>query len=174
MRLATALIVALSISAAGSAAAQTASESYSKSLAPAGSRPPRASTMASAPPLTRVSIWAVGSEQYGNWEQGLTNAFITANDHGGGAMSVAVWEVGYANTSSRIAKMNGTQLPNAYLTEALCGTSTTTPQWCNGTGTITGYMVYYDLNGYQAGSFSDVATSLVFPYNQKSASINIK
>lgn len=164
------------VASASGAFAQQAGKSFPKSLAPAGATNPKpgVATRAPAPALSRVTVWAVGSSQYNSWEEGLTNAYITTYDHGGDGMTIAVWEVGYANPSSRIGKMNGTQLPQPFLTESLCGTSTTYPVWCVAGQTITGNMVYYDLSGYQSGSFSGVATSLVFPYNQRNTSINIR
>lgn len=151
-----------------------AGQQFLTTLAPPGAVTPRATTRAPAPPLTRAAVWAVGSTQANGWDEGLTNAFITPSDHGGQQLRVAVWEVGYANSSSRIGKMNGTQLPQPTQTEALCGTNTTTPIWCNTGGIVTGYMVYYVLDGYQSGSFQDIATSLVFPYNQRNGQISIK
>lgn len=127
-----------------------------------------------APALAKVVVYGVASSQYGDWEYPPQGAFATSADHGGSVMRVAVWEQGYANSSSRIAKMSGTQLPNAYAETALCGTSTTIPYSCGSGQTVTGYMVYYDLDGYQSGSFTYQAVSLVFPNATRYTSINIQ
>lgn len=130
---------------------------------------------APAPALSRVVVYAVGSTQYGGYEYTPQNAFITTGDHGGTALRVVVWEQGYSRSASRIAKMNGTQLPTPYLEQPLCGTGTSTPQACPFSGgTITGYLVYYNLDGYQVGLFSFQATSLVFPYSLRNTSISIR
>ncbi|OOV87895.1 DUF4879 domain-containing protein [Oceanospirillum linum] len=63
-------------------------------------------TRGSAPALTQVQVFAVGSSNCG-WEAISANTFATSCDHGGSVLRSVILEVGYSNASLRTAWMSG-------------------------------------------------------------------
>lgn len=125
----------------------------------------------SAPPLTSVSVYAVGSTQYGGWEK-VAGKQQTDGDHGGSQLRVAVVEWGYATYSSRNATYNGSLVYNGstlrsdarYNEEPICGGSPSEPQPCGRGDTVVGYIEYYALDGLaNSGQFTYSATSMISP-----------
>lgn len=121
---------------------------------------------APAPPLTRVAVYAVGSSNCGGWEFMTTiGQLSTTCDHGGAQLRAVVQEIGYGG--SPFVWMNGSFLPSSanYLTESICivGSSYVFP--CSAGGTAVGWMKYYNLDGYQSGTFKFQDTSINSPWN---------
>lgn len=125
---------------------------------------------APAPPLSYVQVRYVGSSNIG-WEPISDGMFSTAQNHGGAQLRVLTVEVGYG--TSRIAKINGTTLPSSanYQTIAFCGSNFLTP--CTAGQTIVGYSRYWNLDGYQGGTFYYQTTSINSPWNTMSDTLNI-
>ncbi|MDC0713648.1 DUF4879 domain-containing protein [Stigmatella sp. ncwal1] len=120
--------------------------------------------LAPAPPLTYLQVYAVGSSNQG-WEYPDPSVYATSLDHGGSVLLVVVLEVGYG--FSRFAKMNGSQLPSSanYLDEALCWNAYGQLAYCSAGQTVAGWLRYYDVSGYQSGSFTYQNTSTNSPWN---------
>ena len=141
-------------------------------LALAGLAMMTAATVAAAPapPLSYVQIRYVGSSNQG-WEPITDSQFSTTLDHGGAQLRVLTVEVGYGTV--RIAKINGVTLPSTanYQTIAFCGNNFLTP--CSPGQTIVGYSRYWNVDGYQSGTFSYQTTSINSPFNTMSDTLNI-
>jgi Domain of unknown function (DUF4879) len=125
---------------------------------------------APAPPLSYVQIRYVGSSTQG-WEPIADGNFTTSLDHGGALMRVVTVEVGYG--SSRIARMNGSVLPSSanYQSDAFCSSNFLTP--CQPGQTIVGFTRYWNVDGYPGGTFSYQSTSINYPFNTMSDTLNI-
>lgn len=125
---------------------------------------------ATAPPLSYVQVRYVGSSNQG-WEPIADAQASTTLDHGGAQLRVLTVEVGYGTV--RIAKINGVTLPSTanYQTIAFCGSNFLTP--CSAGQTIVGYTRYWNLDGYQGGTFSYQTTSINSPFNTMIDSLNI-
>ena len=125
---------------------------------------------ATAPPLSYVQIRYVGSSNQG-WEPIADSQVSTTLDHGGAQLRVLTVEVGYGTV--RIAKINGVTLPSTanYQTIAFCGSNFLTP--CTAGQTIVGYSRYWNVDGYQGGTFSYQTTSINSPFNTMSDTLNI-
>ncbi|MBK1641618.1 DUF4879 domain-containing protein [Chromatium okenii] len=132
------------------------------------------SQRAPAPPLTQVYIPAVGSSNC-DWEY-MTSVGqnSTVCNHGGVQLRVVVQEIGYGGAG--IAWMNGNLLPSSakYFTQSICvvGGSYVFP--CPAGYTIVGWMKYYNLDGYQSGTFKYQNTSLNSPWNTMFTQIYIQ
>jgi hypothetical protein len=132
-------------------------------------------TLAPAPPLSYVQVYAVGSTNVG-WET-LSNssALSTTYDHGGANLYVEVLELGYGGNP--IVKMNGGLLPSSanYATYSVCSDvygNLYSP--CNAGQTVAGWLRYYDVSGNQSGLFEYQNTSLNSPWNTMSDRISIR
>jgi len=130
---------------------------------------------ASASPLTRVAVYAVGSTLYGGYEYMTTlGQLSTVWDHGGTQLRVVVQEIGYGGTPT--AYMAGTLLAAAknYQNTPICivGGYYTSP--CPAGYTIVGWYRYFNLDGYNSGQFTYRNTSLNSPWNTLSTGIYIK
>lgn len=125
---------------------------------------------APAAPLSYVQVRYVGSSNIG-WEAISDSMPSTIQNHGGAQLRVLTVEVGYG--ISRVAKINGTTLPSSanYQTIAFCGSNFLTP--CSAGQTIVGYSRYWNLDGYQGGSFYYQTTSINSPWNTMSDTLNI-
>ncbi len=125
---------------------------------------------APAPPLSYVQVRYVGSSNQG-WEPIADAQASTTLDHGGAQLRVLTVEVGYGTV--RIAKINGTTLPSTanYQTVAFCGSNFLTP--CSPGQTIVGYTRYWNIDGYQGGTFSYQTTSINSPFNTMIDTLNI-
>lgn len=125
---------------------------------------------APAPPLSYVQVRYVGSSNQG-WEPISDAMASTTLDHGGAQLRVLTVEVGYGTI--RIAKINGTTLPSTanYQTIAFCGSNFLTP--CSPGQTIVGYTRYWNVDGYQGGTFSYQTTSINSPFNTMIDTLNI-
>lgn len=125
---------------------------------------------APAPPLSYVQVRYVGSSNQG-WEPIADAQASTTLDHGGAQLRVLTVEVGYGTV--RIAKINGTTLPSTanYQTVAFCGSNFLTP--CSPGQTIVGYTRYWNVDGYQGGTFSYQTTSINSPFNTMIDTLNI-
>lgn len=125
---------------------------------------------APAPPLSYVQVRYVGSSNQG-WEPIADAQASTTLDHGGAQLRVLTVEVGYGTV--RIAKINGVTLPSTanYQTVAFCGSNFLTP--CSPGQTIVGYTRYWNVDGYQGGTFSYQTTSINSPFNTMIDTLNI-
>ena len=125
---------------------------------------------APAPPLSYVQIRYVGSSDIG-WEAIPDNQFSTLQNHGGAQLRVLTVEVGYGTNG--IAKINGTTLPASanYSTMPFCGSNFLTP--CTAGQTIVGFTRYWNVNGYQGGTFYYQSTSINSPWNTMSDTLTI-
>lgn len=125
----------------------------------------------SAPPISYVQVRYVGSTNQG-WEPVADGTFTTTLDHGGAQLRVLTVEVGYGGT--RIARINGVTLPSSanYQTLAFCGSNFLTP--CTAGQTIVGFSRYWNIDGYQSGTFQYQTTSLNSPWNTLSDSMIIQ
>lgn len=125
---------------------------------------------APAPPLSYVQVRYVGSSNQG-WEPIADAQTSTTLDHGGAQLRVLTVEVGYGTV--RIAKINGMTLPSTanYQTIAFCGSNFLTP--CSPGQTIVGYTRYWNVDGYQGGTFSYQTTSINSPFNTMIDTLNI-
>lgn len=101
-----------------------------------------------APAISSYQIYAVRSAQSPNWEYPNASAVITANDHGGAYIDVAVLEMGYS--TSRMATMDTYGM-------TLIDTLNVT----NNTGAIVGYIYVFRITkGFTSGTVSTSATSI--------------
>lgn len=124
----------------------------------------------SAPPLSYVQIRHVGSSNQG-WENLSDSQFSTTLDHGGAQLRVVTVEVGYG--TSRVARINGVNLPSSanYQTLNFCGSNYLVA--CSPGQTIVGFTRYWNLDGYQGGTFTYQTTSINSPWNTMSDAMNI-
>lgn len=126
-----------------------------------------------APGLTYLQISYVGSSNIG-WEQTPDGLYTTVYDHGGTQLRVVTDELGYGNLM--VARMNGSVLPSSaqYSNSTICwnGVSYVTP--CSAGQTVAGWRRYWNLDGYQSGTFSYQNTSINSPFNTMSDWINIR
>jgi len=125
---------------------------------------------APAPPLSYLQIRYVGSSNIG-WEPIADSQFSTAQDHGGAQLRVLTVEVGYGTNA--IAKINGVILPASanYATMVFCGSDFLAP--CSAGQTIVGYMRYWNVDGYQRGTFYYQSTSINSPFNTMSDTLTV-
>lgn len=131
------------------------------------------STFGSAPVLTSMWVYAVGSSNVG-WEIMQTRGqFATSQNHGGAAMRVAVMEIGYG--SNPIGALEGNPLDPSknYKTDSVCISGNNYVWPCPSGSIIVGYFRYYNIDGTQAARFNYKNTSTNFPKNTMSASILI-
>ena len=130
-------------------------------------------TRGPAPGLTYLQISYVGSSNIG-WEQTPDGLYTTVYDHGGAQLRVVTDELGYGNLM--VARMNGSVLPSSaqYSNSTICwnGYSYVTP--CSAGQTVAGWRRYWNLDGYQSGTFSYQNTSTNSPFNTMSDWINIR
>ncbi|MGF7058512.1 DUF4879 domain-containing protein [Brassicibacter mesophilus] len=119
---------------------------------------------APAAPFTDVMVYAVGSEQYGDYEYIDYNQFTTLEDHGGTPFYIVTADFGYSRQSSRIAKLNGIKLNLVY----------TDYVDTNGDSIVDVFLYYWDASGQTGGNFTYQATSENYPWNTYSDSIIIK
>lgn len=124
----------------------------------------------SAPALTYLQIRYVNSSNQGS-EAIADAATSTTKNHGGAQMRVLTVEVGFGN--NRVATINGNVLPASanYSTTPFCSLSFSTP--CSPGQTIVGYTRWWNIDGYQSGTFSYRTTSVNFPYNTLTDTLNI-
>lgn len=121
-------------------------------------------------------VYAVSSPNCGaGWEHITSKGqFSTVCDHGGSFLRVAVMTIGYGN--NRLAWMNGNLLNNSiknYMNEAIC-TSYGVYDRCRAGETISGWLRYYNLDGYENGKFEFQDTSINRPWNTMRTSIFIQ
>jgi Domain of unknown function (DUF4879) len=129
-------------------------------------------TEAAAPRLSFLQIAFVGSSNIG-WEGITALQSMTSNDHGGAQLRVVTEEIGYGNLP--VARFNGSVLANSknYFTETICWNGSVYVIPCSAGQTIVGYRKYWNLDGYQIGSFSYQNKSTNSPWNTMSDSISI-
>lgn len=134
--------------------------------------PPARVTQAAAPALSFLQIAFVGSSNIG-WESITALQTMTSNDHGGVQVRVVTEEIGYGNLP--VARFNGSVLPKSknYLTETICWNGNTYVFPCSAGQTVVGFRKYWNLDGYQIGSFSYQNKSTNSPWNTMSDSISI-
>lgn len=129
--------------------------------------------MASAPPLTKMFFYAVGSSNCG-WEYmtSQTQSSTTCN-HGGTQLRAAVVEIGYG--SNPLAWMNGGLLARSknYQTTPICVVNGVYSWPCPAGYTIVGFLRYYNIDGYQNGLFKYQNKSTNSPWNMMSKQISI-
>ncbi|WNJ95950.1 YolA family protein [Vibrio ruber] len=127
--------------------------------------------LAPAPPLSAMWVYAVGSSDCG-WES-TAGLMTTTCNHGGAALRAAVLEIGYG--SSSIAWMSGSVLPNSaqYASTPVCVTGNYYTWPCTAGQTVVGWLVEYNLDGRQNGTFKYKNTSTNSPWNTMSVQINI-
>lgn len=127
--------------------------------------------LASAPPLTDMWVYAVGSTDCG-WEYTAGQTMTTCN-HGGLQLRTAILEIGYG--SSRIAWMNGALLSSSsmYASTPVCVTGGYYTWPCTAGQTVVGFLNEYNLDGYQNGIFKYQNTSTNSPWNTMSVQISI-
>lgn len=128
---------------------------------------------ASAPPVTSVSVYAVYSTQYGNWEVIPSGQYTTTYDHGGTTLNVAVLEIGYGTAN---ATMQGTFLDHSknYTTQSVCISGGYYTTSCPAGAAIVGFLRYWDVSGYQSGQFTESDRSYNSPFNTVSTYLNIR
>lgn len=129
--------------------------------------------MASASPLTTVYVYAVGSSNC-NWEYMTSQTqFSTTCNHGGSQLRAAVIEIGYGNNP--LAWMSGGLLSTSknYQTSPLCVVNGAYTWSCPSGYTIVGFLRYYNLDGYQSGTFKYQNKSTNSPWNTISKQISI-
>ncbi|MBS4539568.1 DUF4879 domain-containing protein [Clostridium sp. D2Q-11] len=119
---------------------------------------------APAAPLTDVMVYAVGSEQYGQYEYLDYDQIRTVEDHGGDPFYIVTADYGYSRQSSRIAKLNGIKLD--YIGTEDIDT--------NGDSIVDVFLHYWDASGQTGGEFTYQATSENAPWNTYSDSIIIR
>jgi hypothetical protein len=126
---------------------------------------------APAPPLSYVQIRYVGSSNKGG-EWIPDNQLSTTLDHSGAQMLVLTVEVGYG--SNPVAQINGATLPSSanYRTDPFCNYADFLEQ-CSAGQTIVGWVRYWNLNGYQGGSFWYQNRSINSPFNTLGDRLNI-
>ncbi|NWO14208.1 MAG: DUF4879 domain-containing protein [Virgibacillus sp.] len=117
-----------------------------------------------APPLTSLSVYAAISTHYPQYEYFALNQLTSIEDHGGEEMYIVTREIGYSRNTSRIAQMNGGNIP-MLMDEAID---------LNGDRIIDGYFRWWDASGYENGRFTYQATSINAPWNTMSARMNIR
>ena len=129
---------------------------------------------ASAPPLTRVEVYAVGSSNCG-WEFLSRGQQTTACDHGGAALHVAVMEIGYGNDATRHAWMRGNELPRSAIIDTIpvCWVGAQFRRPCPVGISVDGFIYEYKLDGYQVGYFTYQSQSINAPWNTMSTQILI-
>lgn len=127
---------------------------------------------APAPALTYLQIRYVGSSNQG-WEPISDSQFSTALDHGGAQLRALTVELGYG--SAPVAFMNGAVLPSTknYSTVPFC-TATNFLAPCQPGQVIIGFVRYWNLDGYQNGTFAYRNTSTNSPFNTMSDSLSIR
>jgi hypothetical protein len=106
---------------------------------------------APAPPVSYVQVRYVGSSTQG-WKPVTDNQLTTSEDHGGPQLRVLTVEVGYSY--SPFAQINGAYLPQSanYATVPFCNYSNFLEQ-CSPGQIVVGFVRYWNLDGYQGGSF---------------------
>lgn len=154
------------LSELNSASSPVQSDATSNQVARGG-----ATTLAAAPPLTNMWVYAVGSSNCG-WENTAGLSTTTCN-HGGAQLRTAVLEIGYG--SNPVAWMNGAVLPSSanYQTTPVCVTGGYYSWPCTAGQTVVGFLRYYNLDGYQSGLFKYQNTSTNSPWNTLSVQISI-
>ncbi|MBQ4839509.1 DUF4879 domain-containing protein [Pseudoalteromonas luteoviolacea] len=120
--------------------------------------------MAPAAPLSSFEIRGVISSNYPQWEGIAPNAFSTTQDHGGREVYILTREIGYANPSSRIAKLNGSSLSVIDTHPVTSGSS------------VVGYLVVwkYSVGTFTSGTATASARSINFPNNQEDDRLYIR
>lgn len=128
-------------------------------------------SLAPAPGLTSVRVYAVGSTSCG-WEY-INGSGTTTCNHGGAELRVAVMEIGYG--SNPIASMNGGQLPRSarYASTGICITGTQYTWPCTAGQTIVGWLDEYNVDGHDSGLFKYQNTSTNAPHNTVYTQINV-
>lgn len=124
---------------------------------------------APAPALSSMWVYAVGSSNC-DWEY-TAGLSTTSCDHGGAQLRTAVLEIGYG--SSRIAWMNGGILGSSYANTPVCVTGGYYTWPCTAGQTVVGFLVEYNLDGYQNGLFRYQNTSTNSPWNTMAVQISI-
>ncbi|GKW10895.1 YolA family protein [Pectobacterium punjabense] len=127
---------------------------------------------APAPALSSVYVYAVASTQNGGaWEYIGPNKSITAQDHGGAQLRIAVLEVGYGN--HRFASVGGLD-KKSYQVNGVCIVRGNYSESCPVGATYVGWMVYFNGDGMQSGNFRYQSTSTNPPFRTLSTSLNIR
>ena len=113
-----------------------------------------------APPLTSVRVYSVTSTNCGT-ELIDKNAMATTCDHGGEQLRVAVEEIGYGNNHP-VAWLDDNELPDSalYQTDTICQEGGKEVSPCDAGYSVTGWMLYYNLDGKQGGYFEFQDTSM--------------
>lgn len=129
---------------------------------------------ASAPPLTKVEVYAVVSSDC-NVELTSYQQQTTTCDHGGALLRVFVREIGYSNDATRHAWMRGNELPRSAIvsTTPICWIGTTYFLPCPVGVSVNGFIYEYKLDGYQVGYFTYQNQSINAPWNTMSTQILI-
>ncbi|RJE76989.1 hypothetical protein BGP78_01715 [Pseudoalteromonas sp. MSK9-3] len=126
-------------------------QSYQTFIAESG----QVGTLAPAAPLSSFEIRGAISTNYPQWEFVTETAFSTTQNHGGNELYILTREVGYANPSSRLAKINGSPL------------SIVNTQPVTSGNLVVGYLVIwkYALTNFTSGNATASARSINFPNN---------
>ncbi len=109
-------------------------------------------SLAPAPPLTQLQVYAVRSANSPAWEYLGTSQYSTFQNHGGAWMDLVTYEFGYG--SNPICQINGSFLQRwrtEYITDA--------------GGTIVGFIYYWIADGHQSGQWTYQNTSTNSPWN---------
>lgn len=122
--------------------------------------PDGATILASAPPVTYLEFTGVLSENWSSWEDIAPNQLSTVYDHGGAWMYLEVLELGYGYD---YAWMNGVLLNEVY-----------TYYVTDSSGTVIGFIHYYDASGFQGGYATTEARSINYPFNLMSDALNVR
>jgi Domain of unknown function (DUF4879) len=121
--------------------------------------------MASAAPLTYLQVI---STQHPTWEYFTADQLSSVADHGGAEMYIATIEVGYGYP--RFAHMNGS------LVQLLNTSPDPNPKSydLDNDGIIDTFVYFWNVSGYNNGTFSYQSTSQNSPWNTMSDSISIR
>ncbi|WP_273321906.1 DUF4879 domain-containing protein [Vallitalea guaymasensis] len=115
-----------------------------------------------APDLTQMGVYQVRSTDAGI--EDVYQKFSTQLNHGGDALYVLTYEIGYSSPYSRIAKMNGARL-NEIDSQSID---------LNNDNIVDGWFRLWDASGHQSGQFTYEASSINNPGHSMSTWINIK
>ena len=125
-----------------------------QALGPAAAAASNVQLKGPAPQVSRVTVFAVGSSQYGGWEYMTTvGQTSTAADHGGELLRVVVQVIGYDNPAMNWSTMDGTYTAAAYQSESLCIVNGFYDTSCPVGTVVVGWLRYYNWDGFSHGQF---------------------
>jgi len=116
------------------------------------------STQAAASGITYFEVAGVGSSNVGGWESITQLQTVTALNHGGALLRVAVLQIGLGNPNNGTL---GALSVSRYRTDLLCGSDL---HLCLVGETIIGYLYYYAFDGQQSGFFTNSSNSVAVPF----------